>query len=146
MPNIALLELLVIVTAFDIWAPVILASVVTLRLDNEATVAWIQSLKSDIPAAKQILCKLILTCLSFQIHTKVLHIKGELNEKSNLGIHFCMQELFHKFAEMCPNWQPSWSQEDMLLQRKQEAKNPNTEVCQNLEVTGHARKPSIGSQ
>ena len=95
MPNIALLELLVIVTAFEIWAPEILASVVTLRLDNEATVVWIQSLKSDTPAAKKILCKLILTCLFFQIHTQSSpHKRGSSMRKATWWFIFACRSSF----------------------------------------------------
>ena len=73
-PNIALLELLAIVIAFDIWAPEVHASVITLRSDNKATEGWITSKYSDIPAVMQLLRHLTRTCLLFQIHVKCVHI------------------------------------------------------------------------
>ena len=104
-PNIALLELLAIVTAFEIWASEVSTSEVTLRSDNAVTVAWISIQKSDIPAAKQLLEKLILTCLFFQIHVKIQHIEGKSNEKSDLVSRFCMQEFFPQICRDVHNTQ-----------------------------------------
>ena len=78
-PNIALLELLAIVSAVETWAAELARKHIILQSDNAATVAFINKMKSDIPAAMDLLCKISKTCLSFQIWLKAAHLAGILN-------------------------------------------------------------------
>ena len=83
-PNIALLELYTIVIAVETWAPEIAGKSVVLRTDNTATVSFINCMRGDIPTVMILLSYLALTCLSFQILVKAVHIRGVNNINSNL--------------------------------------------------------------
>ena len=64
-PNIALLELLAIAAAVETWVPQLSGKRILLRIDNAATVAFINRMKADIPAAMDILRLVAKTCLKF---------------------------------------------------------------------------------
>ena len=78
-PNIALLELLAIVVAFHIWGHNFARKTLVLRSNNTATCNMINKKKANIPAAVDLLRKLTLTCLQFQIVVKAHHIAGKSN-------------------------------------------------------------------
>ena len=78
-PNITLLELLAIVAALETWAEELAGKHIILHSDNSVTVAFINKMKSDIPAAMDLLCLVSKTCLSFQIWLKAEHLAGSLN-------------------------------------------------------------------
>ena len=83
-PNIALLELYMIVIALELWAPQLQGKHIVWRLDSSVTVGWLTKKQSPIPAVMQLICHLTLTCLQFQILTKAVHLKGALNQKKQL--------------------------------------------------------------
>ena len=83
-PNIALLELLAIIMAVELWAPLLTRKVITLRSSNMSTVVFINKMKADIPTTIILLCHVTLTCLQFQIHLQAVHIEGIKNLKSDL--------------------------------------------------------------
>ena len=82
--NIALLELLAIVTAFDLWASQLQTKTIVLRSDNMATCCFINRKKADIPAVMTLLHHLTLACLKFQIYVKAKHIPGSTNTSADL--------------------------------------------------------------
>ena len=123
-PNIALLELVAIVSAFDIWAPHLTGKTITLRSDNEATCAFINRKRSDIPTAMSLIRNLILSCLHFQIFLKAKHIPGKLNSAADLISRQKMTQLFHLYPNMnhypqpAPrSWPPMWDQ-DLLINHR----------------------------
>ena len=135
-PKIALLELLVIVIAFDIWAPRVSVSTVILRSDNEATVHWLNSKKADIPIAKKLIRHLTYQCLSFQIYIRAVHVKGILNRKSDLLSCYRMAEFRFQFPEMDRNpqklpsiWPQHWTHQEMFSQ-KENAKSQSSKKKQ----------------
>ena len=69
-PNIALLELLVIVIAVEMWAAELAGKSIVLHLNNMATVMFINKMQADIPAAMELLRHITKTCLHFQIYLK----------------------------------------------------------------------------
>ena len=83
-PNIALLELLAICMAGEIWAPQLSAKTITLWSDNQATCAWLTRKRCDIPVAMNLLGHLTKTCLLFQIHIKAKYIRTTDNTFSDL--------------------------------------------------------------
>ena len=83
-PNIALLELYAIVIAAELWAKELGGQAIVLQSDNSATVASINSMKSEIPVAQQLLKHMSLTCLHHQIFFKAVHIEGSKNILSDL--------------------------------------------------------------
>ena len=91
-PNIALLELFAIVMAAELWAPLLKGQALVLRSDNSATVASINSMKSEIPVAQQLLKHLSLNCLHFQIFFKAVYIEGSRNVLSDLLSRGRLQE------------------------------------------------------
>ena len=119
-PNIALLELTAITVGFEIWAPRLAGRTVTLRSDNATTVCFLNKKKADIPAAMQLLRRLTLSCLRFQITVRAVHIKGILNTESDLVSRGKLRE-FHtrrptakKEPQKAPEWwPPSWSKKEM---------------------------------
>ena len=74
-PNIALLELLAIVTAVESCGE-LSGKRILLRSDKQATVAFINRMKTDIPTAMDLLRILTKTCLSFQILVKAEYLPG----------------------------------------------------------------------
>ena len=82
--NIALLELLAIVIALEIWAAQLQGSAIKLRSDNQATVGWLTWKHSDIPVATRLLQHLTRTCLFFQIFITAEYINTKDNRKSDL--------------------------------------------------------------
>ena len=82
-PNIALLELLAIVIAFEMWAPQLSAKTITLRSDNQATVHMIQNKRAEIPAAMNLLRHLTKTCMCFQVFVRAQFIPGCRNTLSD---------------------------------------------------------------
>ena len=120
-PNIALLELYAIVIAVETWAPKIAGKSVVLRTDNTATVSFINRMRGDIPAVMTLLRHLALTCLSFQILVKAVHVKGVNNIDSNLISRLETQ----KFLDCNPSanrtpvelpsslWPPTWTWSQM---------------------------------
>ena len=83
-PNIALLELFAIVVAVEIWAPQLAGKAIVLRSDNTATVAYINTMKSEIPACQKLLKHMSLNCLHYQLFFKVVHVRGVENTLSDL--------------------------------------------------------------
>ena len=83
-PNIVLLELLAIIMAVELWAPLLTRKVITLRSSNMATVVFIDKMKADIPVVITLLCHITFTCLQFQIHLQGVHIEGIKNLESDL--------------------------------------------------------------
>ena len=69
-PNIALLELLVIVIAVEMWAAELASKSIVLHLDYMATVMFINKMQADIPVAMELLRHIMKTCLHFQIYLK----------------------------------------------------------------------------
>ena len=121
VPNIALLELLAITIAFEMWAPEFPACTITLRSDNRNTCDWLASKRSDIPAAMDLIRHITKKCLLFQIFIKPVWIKGKNNRKSDLISRNRLKELFKENPLMKPVpeklpttlWPPSWSIEQM---------------------------------
>ena len=120
-PNIALLELLAVVTALDLWAPSLQGKTVTLRSDNMATCCFINRKKTDILAAMSLLRHLTLTCLQFQILVKSRHIEGAKNISADL----ISRKRFQQFRQLNPqadltplqpppSWPPHWEKKDMI--------------------------------
>ena len=122
-PNIALLELFAIVTAFDLWAPQLARSTITLRSDSEATRGWVNSQKSDIPVTMSLLHHLTKTCLLFQIHVRIQHVKSKDNEMAD-KISRNQLALFHPQMDRDPTplpdtvWPPVWWAEDMVPRKR----------------------------
>ena len=82
-PNIALLELLVIVTVVETWAEKLTGKHIILQCNNSATVTFINRMKSDIPEVMDLLRLVSKTCLKFQIWLKAVHIPSNLNLNYN---------------------------------------------------------------
>ena len=116
-PNIALLELFAIVTAFEIWAPQLSSKTITLHSDNQATVHMLLNKRAEIPAAMNLLCHLTKTCMCFQIFVKVEYIPGCQNTLSDS----LSQNQFQHFRQLLPSadhhpaplprslWPPQWT-------------------------------------
>ena len=122
-PNIALLELFAIVVAVEIWAPQLAGKTIVLRSDNTATVACINTMKSEIPACQRLLKHMSLNCLHYQLFFKAVHVRGVENTLSNLlskGKLRAFREV-HLSAAAHPRqlpvalWPPTWSRSEMLL-------------------------------
>ena len=120
-PNIALLELLAIVAAVETWAQELAGKHIILRSDNAATVAFINKMKSDIPAAMDLLRQVSKTCLSFQIWLKAEHLAGVLNVDCD-HISRNRLDLFFKRNPTAPRqqlplprtiWPPTWTPTQM---------------------------------
>ena len=73
-PNIALLELYALVIAVEIWSKDLQAKSIILRSDSKATSHSVNHMKSEIPAAHQLLKHLALLCLHNQLYFKAVHI------------------------------------------------------------------------
>ena len=84
VPNIALLQLLVLVIAVAIWSSQLAGKAIVLRSDNSATVAYINTMKTEIPVAQSLLKHLAIDCLHFRIYFKALHVRGVNNIFSDL--------------------------------------------------------------
>ena len=120
-PNIALLELLAIVTAVETWAEELAGKHIILRSDNAATVTFINKMKSDIPAAMEFLHLVSKTCLSFQIWLKAEHLAGSLNvdcdhiSRNQLDLYFVWNPTAPRQCFPLPAsiWPPSWTQTQM---------------------------------
>ena len=120
-PNIALLELFAIVVAVEIWAPQLAGKAIVLRSDNTATVACINSMKSEIPACQRLLKHMSLNCLHYQLFFKAVHVKGVENTLSDL----LSRGKLRAFREALPSaearpchlpaalWPPVWSPSEM---------------------------------
>ena len=125
-PNIALLELLAIVMATELWVKHLQGQAIVLRSDNTATVASINSMKSEIPAAQQLLKHMSLNCLHHQIFFKAVHIEGSRNILSDLLSRGKLEEfrVAHPTAQPHPEvlpaslWPPMWKVEDMTPKKK----------------------------
>ena len=120
-PNIALLELLAIVIAFDLWAPHLRGRTITLQSNNTATCNFINNKKGNIPAAMKLLRHLALQCLHFQVNVKAVHIAGKCNVNADLISRNLMEEFFSKNPtvqkELQPPpptlWPPLWTKKEM---------------------------------
>ena len=125
-PNIALLELLAIVMATELWAKALQGQAIVLRSDNTATVASINSMKSEIPAAQQLLKHMSLNCLHNQIFFKAVHIEGSRNTLSDCLSRgkIAQFKVLHPTAQPHPEvlpaslWPPKWKVEDMTPRKK----------------------------
>ena len=125
-PNIALLELLAIVMATELWAKSLQGQAIVLRSDNTATVTLINSMKSEIPAAQQLLKHMSLNCLHHQIFFKVVHIEGSRNILSDLLSRGKLAQFktTHPTAQTHPEalpvslWPPKWKVDDMTPWKK----------------------------
>ena len=125
-PNIALLELLAIVMATELWAKHLEGQAIVLRSDNTATVASINSMKSEIPAAQQLLKHMSLNCLHHQIFFKAVHIPGSRNILSDLLSRGKIAQFkeAHPTAQSHPEvlpaslWPPRWEAEEMTPRKK----------------------------
>ena len=121
-PNIALLELLALVAAMETWAEE-LARKHILRLDNSATVAFINKMKSDIPAAMDLLRLVSKTCLKFQIWLKAVHLASDLNincdhiSRNQLDTYFKLNLTALQECLPLPQsvWPPSWTPVQMTV-------------------------------
>ena len=120
-PNIALLELLAIVIALEIWAPELKESAIKLRSDNQATVGWLTRKRSDIPVAMNLLRHLTRTCLFFQIFITAEYIPTKENRRSDLVSRNQLQLFFRenpamsRIPEPLPPqlWPPRWNPMDI---------------------------------
>ena len=133
-PNIALLELYAIVLAAEVWAKELGGQAIVLRSDNSATVSSINSMKSEIPVAQQLLKHLSLTCLHHQIFFKAVHIEGSKNILSDLLSRGKIPEfkMAHPGTRQEPEvlpptlWPPKWEVQKMTPVKKAENQNPIT--------------------
>ena len=123
-PNIVLLELLAIVTAFDLWAPNLQGKSILLQSDNMATCHMINKSKAEIPAAMALIRHLTLSCLQFQIVVRCRHIRGIQNTNADLISRNKLEEFLHlnlsaskKPAAAPKSWPPQWSQDQMTAYR-----------------------------
>ena len=120
-PNIALLELLAIVSAVETWAEELAGKHIILQSDNAATVVFINKMKSDIPAAMDLLRKVSKTCLSFQIWLKAEHLAGVLNmdcdhiSRNRLDLFFKRNPTAPRQCLPLPRsiWPHTWTQTQM---------------------------------
>ena len=125
-PNIALLELLAIVMVTELWAKALQGQAIVLRSNNTATVASINSMKSEIPAAQELLKHMSLNCLHNQIFFKAVHIEGSRNTLSNCLSRgkIAQFKAAHLTAQPHPEvlpaslWPPRWKVEDMTPWKK----------------------------
>ena len=125
-PNIVLLELLAIVMATELWAKALQGQAIVLRSDNTATVASINSMKSEIPAAQELLKHMSLNCLHNQIFFKAVHIEGSRNTLSDCLSRGKITQFkaAHLTAQPHPEvlpaslWSPRWKVEDMTPRKK----------------------------
>ena len=120
-PNIALLEFFAIITALYVWAEQLAGKYVVLRSDNTATVAFINRMKADIPAAMDLLRKLTKTCLHFQIFVKAQHIDWILNCESDWLSRGMMSKFFQRHPQVPKThppllsnlWPLQWTKQQM---------------------------------
>ena len=108
-PNIALLELLAIMLAVEVWSEKLTGKSIVLRSNNIATVCFLNCMKVDIPAAMDLLRHVTKTCLSFQIHLTAEHMPGKANLESDwlsrgMMSHFYTQ---HPTAERVTHLMPA---------------------------------------
>ena len=121
-PNIAVLEMLAIVMAVELWAPRLAGSSIVLRSDSGATCGWLRSKKSDIPAVMNLLRHMTKTCLIFQIFISVKEITSKANRRADLISRDQVQQLLEEFPQMQSRplplpttlWPPVWELKDML--------------------------------
>ena len=121
-PNIALLEMLAIVMAVEIWAPLLAGKTIILRSDNEATCKMIRNQKADIPACLSLLRHLTKISLHFQLLITTKHISSEDNWKTDLISRgkFGEFRFRNKSADIVPQplpsslWPPTWTPKEML--------------------------------
>ena len=115
-PNIAVLELLAIVMA-----PRVTATSLVLKSDNQATVCWINSRRSDIPVAMNLIHHLTKRYLLFQIYVTAEYLPSKVNRTADLVSHNRMTEFFQENPwmrqqpEPLPTtlWPPRWSREQL---------------------------------
>ena len=96
----ALLELLAIVMAVEIWAPQLCGRQVQLRSDNESTVFMLNAKTSKKEENMSLIRHLTLTCMSFQIHVTARHESGQ----RNFFVDSLSRGLPEKFLKLVP-WQ-----------------------------------------
>ena len=143
-PNIALLELLAIVMATELWAKHLQGQAIVLRSDNTATVASINSMKSVIPEAQELLKHMSLNCLHNQIFFKAVHIQGsEFGEAdvSLMSTKISSQEFdenWHNspFPIGQKNKKPDFEEVDPTEQEVISAANSKEFVLHSLKVMG----------
>ena len=135
-PNIALLELLAIVLAVETWAAELAGKSIVLRSDNIATVAFINRMRADIPAAMQLLRHLTKTCLHFQIYVKARHIEGDRNIDCDLLSRGRLRQYLQRNPAANPTplqlpatlWPPSWSISQMESSKAVQARKQKDEA------------------
>ena len=121
-PNIALLELLAIVMAVEVWAPELTGKTLILRSDNKAACDMINGSKAEIPACMQLIRHLAKTSLHFQLLIQSQHIEGLKNVQSDLLSRDRKEEFRRRFPEasVLPTplpsslWPPRWTPKEML--------------------------------
>ena len=77
--NIAVLELFPIVAAVEVWGSAWANKSVCFRTDNEALVPVINKQTSREPHIMDLIRRLVLTCLSFNINFMARHVPGQAN-------------------------------------------------------------------
>ena len=120
-PNITLLELLAIMAMVETWVPELARKRIVLCTDNAATVAFINRMKADIPAAMDLLRLVSKTCLKFQIWLKAVHIEGLQNidcdqiSRGRLDLFFKWNLTAARTKTALPSsiWPPTWTQTQM---------------------------------
>ena len=121
-PNIALLELFAIVMAVELWAPQLAGQRIILRSDNTATVAFLNTMKSEVPVAQKFLKHLALNCMHFQLFFKAIHIEGQKNILSDLLSRGKIKQFKKTLPTAVKNpavlpsslWPPRWSPAEMV--------------------------------
>ena len=147
-PNIALLELLAITLAFELWAPALARSCITLKSDNQATVFWLTRKNCHIQAGMDLLRHLTKTCLLFQVYVRAEYLNTKINRKADLVSRNQIETLLQDYPGMDRNptslpatlWPPTWSLLSMT-HNKQKGAHPGmarpkcTTMCKHLSQT-----------
>ena len=97
VPNISIAwqELFAIVVACHIWGAQLQNKRIEFKCDNEAVINMINSKRSKIPRAMDLIRHLTLLTLQYNIYVRALHIPGKRNEIADSLSRFQLQRFRH---------------------------------------------------
>ncbi len=105
-PAINFLELFAIVMAIEIWAPQLATKRIQVFSDNTASVEILNAKFSKCNFCADLMRRLTLTSLSFQLYVTARHIPGKLNTKAGLLSRLKFREFHRKYPTMQSTPQP----------------------------------------
>jgi len=101
--DISFLELIPIVLAMFVWAPMFVNKKILLRIDNLALVAIVNKRTSKLKHVMKLVRPLVLMLMRFNIQVRALHIEGKLNDIADSLSRFQMG----RFRRLAPSADPA---------------------------------------